>query len=466
MNAKFFASLGLFVCMMTCGAAQAAYILDTSFAADGKQEVLFDLGAGNRDVALRVFKATGGGYWLAGYSNRPVTAMVPGGFAMTISKLTIAGALDTSYDGDGRAILDSPFLEIDDVAMDANQNLIYAGVISDGAGGTDVAVMKVLSNGQLDGAFGLFGIAARNVLALDTAQTIALDPAGHIAVSGSARADNNVATGSRATIYAFENDGSSSADINNLTAGPSSGNSLHASTAITYSSARGALLLVYEIIQGSSCGFKIDTANLSLVAGSISVTRNNLGTFSYSSSANCAKRLYLRSIAANADGSAGFVGFTEGSVADGRFTAIVGKLGTANALDSGFNGGQLFYQSAPFPYESLRYTDMKFNSAGQLVLTGTGGAANDASYSTLVQMMNANGTPDTSFSTGSFASMTFHSFAGANASIASSLGLSVLTDGNRIVCAGARLCLAPSDFDFTIAVYKPDAGLPFANGFE
>jgi hypothetical protein len=113
------------------------------------------LGAGNRDVALRVFKASNGGYWVAGYSNRPVTASVPGGFAITVSKLTSAGALDSSYETDGRVILNSVFVDINDVAMDANQNLIFVGSISDGASGTDVAVMKVLSTGQVDTTFSL-----------------------------------------------------------------------------------------------------------------------------------------------------------------------------------------------------------------------------------------------------------------------------------------------------------------------
>lgn len=114
---------------------------DTSFNSTGTATI--DLGHNSNDVVQAVLPVSNGGLVLAGYSDNYCAAV----------KLTSIGALDTSYNGNGKSLLgwggDSFCYS---AVLDANENSILVGTTNT-SGDYQFAIVRLTQNGVLDTSF-------------------------------------------------------------------------------------------------------------------------------------------------------------------------------------------------------------------------------------------------------------------------------------------------------------------------
>lgn len=105
---------------------------DTSYDGTGSRAYAFDDANGKHDVALRIFPAAGGGYWLAGWHAGTTAAQF-----LVVSKLGDDGELDVSYGIGGKKVIPTTMLSVIDVAKGAGDSLYFVGTRHTGSN-TDV----------------------------------------------------------------------------------------------------------------------------------------------------------------------------------------------------------------------------------------------------------------------------------------------------------------------------------------
>jgi uncharacterized delta-60 repeat protein len=167
--------------------------LDTTFNGTGKQTVAFDLGGSNVDVAAAVTLQPDGRIVLAGYTQRNAT----GDYDFAVARLASTGALDTTFDGDGkRTIFFDRGGGLDDraasVALQPDGKIVVAGSAQYNATGDyDFAVARLTSTGALDTTFDgdgkrtiAFDLGGGNE---DRVAGVALQADGKIVLVGSAQ---------------------------------------------------------------------------------------------------------------------------------------------------------------------------------------------------------------------------------------------------------------------------------------
>jgi uncharacterized delta-60 repeat protein len=160
--------------------------LDASFEGDGLALVDFGSEASARAVALQ----PDGKVVLAGWVLQPVG----GGCCVSdfaLARLTSAGALDSSFDGDGQVVTD--FLPGADNGHDAAQavlvqadgRIVAAGSGVAGAVSVDFAVARYLADGSLDPTFSNDGLVTTDFVGyFDEIRDLALDTGGRIVAGG------------------------------------------------------------------------------------------------------------------------------------------------------------------------------------------------------------------------------------------------------------------------------------------
>jgi uncharacterized delta-60 repeat protein len=160
--------------------------LDTSFEGDGMALVDFGSEASARAVALQ----PDGKVVLAGWVSQPVG----GGCCVSdfaLARLTSVGALDSSFNGDGRVVTD--FLPGTDNGHDAAQAVLVQAdgqIVAAGAGvggvvSVDFAVARYLPDGSLDPTFGNDGLVTTDFVGyFDEIRDLAVDTGGRIVAGG------------------------------------------------------------------------------------------------------------------------------------------------------------------------------------------------------------------------------------------------------------------------------------------
>lgn len=127
--------------------------LDNTFDGDGKQTT--SVGGFNNDAAYAVTVQTDGRIIAAGSSFNNTN------FDMALVRYTAAGALDNSFDGDGRVITNLPHNgseEINAIGQQSNGKIIVAGYTDYGfATQRDFVTARYNADGSLDGSFGSGG---------------------------------------------------------------------------------------------------------------------------------------------------------------------------------------------------------------------------------------------------------------------------------------------------------------------
>jgi uncharacterized delta-60 repeat protein len=160
--------------------------LDASFDGDGRQTVAFNLGGSNSETASAVAIDASGRIVLGG------TVVTPTGSAFAVSRLTLAGALDLTFDLDGRQTISfnrgDNIDSATDLALDRQGRIIIVGNSNNGGTDNDFAVARLSSSGALDMTFNGTGravVAFNQVGGLfDTANSVAIDREGRIVLAG------------------------------------------------------------------------------------------------------------------------------------------------------------------------------------------------------------------------------------------------------------------------------------------
>jgi hypothetical protein len=127
---------------------------DTAYGSSGSRSYDFNDAGGKLDVALRVFPASGGGYWLAGWHGGATTARY-----LVVVKLLANGGYDTSYGGGtGKKIIPTTMLSVVDVAKGIGDALYFVGTRHTGSNtDTDFQIDCVDNTGAPCAGFGTNG---------------------------------------------------------------------------------------------------------------------------------------------------------------------------------------------------------------------------------------------------------------------------------------------------------------------
>ena len=155
--------------------------LDTSFDGDGK--VITPIGSFD-DVAYSVAIQTNGHIVAAGKSSNGTNS------DFVVVRYNTNGTLDTSFDGDGKAI--TPVGSIEDVAysvaIQPDGRIVAAGYAGCNTGepGDDFAVVRYNTDGTLDASFDGDGkaLTAISTGSVDSASSVAVQTDGRIIVAG------------------------------------------------------------------------------------------------------------------------------------------------------------------------------------------------------------------------------------------------------------------------------------------
>jgi uncharacterized delta-60 repeat protein len=146
--------------------------LDTTFDGDGK--VIVDVAAGIPDEAFRI----------AIQSDAKIVAVGRAGSDWALIRLHLNGALDTTFDGDGKVTTD--FGGATDYAFDLAITQ-EGGIIAGGDGNSNFGLARYNGNGALDPGFGTGGLVTTDFSgAYDRVDSFALQVDGKIVAAGRA----------------------------------------------------------------------------------------------------------------------------------------------------------------------------------------------------------------------------------------------------------------------------------------
>jgi uncharacterized delta-60 repeat protein/LPXTG-motif cell wall-anchored protein len=181
--------------------------LDTSFDTDGK--VTTDIGNSSSDIANAVVIQGDGNIVVAGESSSD----------FAVVRYTTTGALDTTFDTDGKATTDIGTSSLDSgsaVAIQSDSKIVVAGTSS-----SDFAVARYTTTGALDTTFDTDGKATTDIgtSTSDTGSSAAIQSDGKIVVAGKSASDFAVAryTTTGALDTTFDTDGKATTDIGTST---------------------------------------------------------------------------------------------------------------------------------------------------------------------------------------------------------------------------------------------------------
>lgn len=167
--------------------------LDFTFAGDGKQAVPF----GAIDRANAIALQPDGKIVLAGSTGDGVSNH------FAVARLNADGSLDTTFDGDGKLVLDlGAHDEATAVLVQPDGKLVVAGFTD--AGAADFAVVRLTADGSLDPTFSGDGKATADFVGEDLARGAALQPDGKVVLAGSSTAGAQL----NAAVARFTTDGS------------------------------------------------------------------------------------------------------------------------------------------------------------------------------------------------------------------------------------------------------------------
>lgn len=158
--------------------------LDTTFDTDGR--VVTAVGAGSDAGYAVAIQPTDGKIVVVGSSQNGTDS------DFVVLRYNTNGSLDSSFDGDG--IVTTNFEEImfsedvaGGVAIDSDGKIVVVGSAQDGFGFSDFAIARYNTDGSLDTSFDGDGRALVKMSDLsDAASSVAIDSAGRIVIAGSA----------------------------------------------------------------------------------------------------------------------------------------------------------------------------------------------------------------------------------------------------------------------------------------
>ena len=182
--------------------------LDTTFDGDGI--VISNVGTGfGNDTAYATALQADGKIVVAGYATTSTSGSL---WDLAVARYNTDGSLDTTFDGDGKALVDISSTGNDiaySIAIQADGKIVAAGTAGSAATGADFAVVRLNSDGSLDTSFDTDGkvtTAIGPTTNFDEARGVAIQPDGKIVAAG--RAGGIVGTGTDFGLVRYNNDGS------------------------------------------------------------------------------------------------------------------------------------------------------------------------------------------------------------------------------------------------------------------
>jgi uncharacterized delta-60 repeat protein len=392
-------------------------VLDTSFDGDGKQT--FDFGA------------PGSGAW--GMEVDPLNRIVIAGTVtngstsdFAVARLTVAGAFDNSFDGDGKQTIDFGAFsdEAQGVDLDSMGRIVVVGDTYNGSN-VDFAVARLTAAGALDSSFDGDGKQTIAFTVSDIAEAVAIDSLDRVVLAGNT------------------NDGSNPAfAVARLTAAGALDNSFDGD---------GRQTVDFSAFDDGAFGIAVDSANRAVVAG----FTDNGSNFDFAVARLTAAGALDASF--DGDGKKTF-GLTAGSQAGGRSVAVdslgrtvvagyvwngsnndfaVTRYTIAGALDTTFGGTGI--AKFAFGQDSLAY-GVAVDSLDRIVVAGA--TFNGSDYDFAVARLTTAGALDSSFDVDGKQTIDF----GALDDTAFGVAIDSL---GRIVVAGATF--NGTDYDFAVA---------------
>ncbi len=150
--------------------------LDTSFGKGGK--LIFDLGSNDFEQVQALIIQADQKIVVAG------TIGGSNGIDFAVARVNTNGTLDNSFSGDGRFSFDfGQSEEVNAIAQQRDGKLVLAGTTFNGL--TDIAVLRLKSDGSLDNTFNGTGTFRVDLGGVETAEAVALAADGKIVVAGS-----------------------------------------------------------------------------------------------------------------------------------------------------------------------------------------------------------------------------------------------------------------------------------------
>ncbi len=437
--------------------------LDLSFDTDGKQTIAFDGTA----FAYSATVAAGDAIYLIGTAAAETPDTPPG---IAIARLLKNGALDVSFDGDGK-VFHQPYIGetvMTAAAVQPDGKLVTAGFAAvDTFPDTDydMAVCRFETDGTLDAGFGDDETPGCRAVGInldgtnnDFAQALLIQDDGKIVIAGGASEDGLI----RAVIVRLRPDGTTDSTgddafgefgVANLL--PAASNSVDL-TGLAQAS-DGKIVAVGTIrvspVDANPIVFRVDTTgtlDTSLGGGGIVDVPFDLGPPGFRvDEANAVHVL--------ADDSILIAGSAQYSAIDTRIA--VAKLTALGVLDTGFDGDGK--RSPPFCDQcfSARAFDMTVQPDGRIVLAGPVEASGAEADFGVMRLM-PDGEDDNSFGGGGRTRVEFD-LDGASRDVAQGVAL----QNGRVVVAGYAKAPGVETNHFAVARLE-SSDLIFANGLQ
>ena len=154
--------------------------LDASFGVDGIVITHFSQNEEAVDVAVQ----TDGRIVVVGNSSPSAAG---GNSSCAVARYLPDGALDASFDGDGKTIIAVPgsaSTQASAVALQTDGRIVVAGYVSGGAGGFDFLVFRLTAAGAPDTTFSGDGFAVNNFGGIDVFRDVVVQTDGKIVAAG------------------------------------------------------------------------------------------------------------------------------------------------------------------------------------------------------------------------------------------------------------------------------------------
>jgi uncharacterized delta-60 repeat protein len=340
--------------------------LDASFDGDGKAVI----NVAGADEGLALGLQSDGKIIVGGSTST-------GGDDFTLVRLTSAGALDTSFDGDGRKThsFGSLYDAIFGLVVEADGRIVVAGTATSLPTGGDVAVARFLADGALDTSFaggvatsnhGLGSVAATRVIPLAD---------GRMLVAGTL---TNSSLPSRFGIWRLNRDGSLDATFGT---GGFLVTDAASSTATGFALRSDGKLLLLDGFGNRIFRYTAD--------GALDTTFGTAGVVSYASSLITSEA----ALALRPDDSFYVVGYKTNSTTTFDEMAIV-RFTAAGAVDTSFDGDGV--ATVDVGVDDDRATAVALQTDGKIVVAGS--AHNGTAEDFAIVRLNVDGSLDTSFS--------------------------------------------------------------------
>lgn len=420
--------------------------IDPSFNVGGVATDAFDLGGDNTDVGVRLLRTPSGQWWLAGLAD-----VAGAGANLALVRRTA--------DGGTIGRVDHPVggaLALNDAELDGIARLHAAVTIAGTDGGNDAAVVRLLTNTNLDLGFGSGGVARVDLdgFTQESALAVELQTDGRTLLLVGARN----ASGADITPFAVRlgTTGAIEAQVPIL-----AGSTGRPGSGVMKRLADGRLLV--GVTESSNFFSACDLVLVMFAPG----TFINLDT-GFGSSGVARRRIPeggtcadLSALEVDAQGRFLLVGTRTGSSPTSE--GVLMRLTPTGAFDTTFSADG--FATVPALFSSNVANAVAVQSDGRIVVAGTLTSTDGSISNMLLTRFDAAGALDPSFG-GNGPQRGYAVVGSGGQSSARSLGIDVGVDAaDRIVIGGSRLWAAPADFDFAMVRVIGTSRI-FRDGFE